>query len=64
MQFFANFHPTIRLEQDHVSSNRDPALRYWWSMIFSENRRPPPIKPGASFFAIMLQSHAFDALQH
>jgi hypothetical protein len=29
-------------------------MLYWWSMIFSENRRPPPIKPGAGFFEIML----------
>src|SRR5713101_7805249 len=24
------------------SSSRDPALAFWWSMIFSENRSPPP----------------------
>jgi hypothetical protein len=27
---------------------------YCWSMIFSENRFPPPIKSGAGFFGIML----------
>ena len=27
---------------------------YCWSMIFSENRYPPRIKSGASFFGIML----------
>ena len=68
-------------ERDDLSSNRHPALRYWWSMIFSENRYPlfgimlnwwsmapafagtglfrnrypPPVKPGAGFFGIMLQ---------
>jgi hypothetical protein len=29
------------LERDDFSSNRHPALAYWWSMIFSENRFPP-----------------------
>jgi hypothetical protein len=28
------------LERDDFSSNRHPALLYWWSMIFSENRYP------------------------
>jgi dTMP kinase len=28
------------LKRDDFSSNRHPALAYWWSMIFSENRRP------------------------
>ena len=28
------------LERDDFSSNRHPALDYWWSMIFSENRCP------------------------
>src|SRR6516164_9554362 len=28
------------LERDDLSSIRHPALRYWWSMIFSENRYP------------------------
>jgi hypothetical protein len=28
------------LERDDFSSNRDPALAYWWSMIFPENRYP------------------------
>jgi hypothetical protein len=28
------------LERDDFSSNRHPALAYWWSMIFSENRYP------------------------
>jgi hypothetical protein len=36
------------------SSNRHPALAYWLSMIFSENRYPPRIKSGAGFFGIML----------
>jgi hypothetical protein len=27
-------------ERDDFSSNRHRALRYWWSMIFSENRHP------------------------
>jgi hypothetical protein len=27
-------------ERDDFSSNRHPALRYCWSMIFSENRYP------------------------
>jgi hypothetical protein len=30
------------------------AQRYWWSMIFSENRYPPRIESGAGFFGIML----------
>src|SRR5262249_17893951 len=29
-------------------------LVFWWSMTFSENRRPPRIKSGAGFFRIML----------
>jgi uncharacterized protein (DUF1330 family) len=28
------------LERDDFSPNRHPALVYWWSMIFSENRYP------------------------
>jgi hypothetical protein len=28
------------LKRDDFSSNRHPALAYWWSMIFSENRYP------------------------
>jgi hypothetical protein len=28
------------LERDDFSSNRHPALAYYWSMIFSENRYP------------------------
>jgi hypothetical protein len=28
------------LKRDDFSSNRHPTLRYWWSMIFSENRYP------------------------
>ena len=28
------------LERDDFSSNRDPALGYCWSMMFSENRYP------------------------
>jgi hypothetical protein len=36
------------LERDDFSSNRHPALGYWWSMIFSENRYP--------LFGIMLYS--------
>jgi hypothetical protein len=28
------------LERDDLSSSRHPALAYWWSMIFSENRFP------------------------
>jgi hypothetical protein len=28
------------LERDDFSSNRYPALGYWWSMILSENRYP------------------------
>jgi len=28
------------LERDDVSSNRHPALAFWWRMIFSENRYP------------------------
>jgi hypothetical protein len=43
-----------RLERDDFSSNRPPALAYWRSMIFSENRHPPRIKSGAGFFGIML----------
>ena len=31
---------TPLLERDDFSSNRHPALLYWWSMIFSENRYP------------------------
>jgi len=31
-----------------------PALAFWWSMIFSENRYPPRIKSGAGLFGIML----------
>src|SRR6202008_4078738 len=44
------------LERDDFSSNRHPALAYWWSMIFSENRYPPRIKSGAGFFGIMLKA--------
>jgi hypothetical protein len=29
-----------RLKRDDFSSNRHPALAYWWSMIFAENRCP------------------------
>jgi hypothetical protein len=29
-----------QLEHDDYSSNRHPALAYWWSMIFSEDRYP------------------------
>src|SRR5262245_8277374 len=32
--------PGLSLERDDVSSNRHPALAYWWSMIFSKNRYP------------------------
>src|SRR5262249_26837341 len=42
------------LERDDDSSNRHPALAFWWSMILSENRYPPRIKSGAGFFGIML----------
>ena len=35
-----------RLKRDDFSSNRHLALGYWWSMIFSENRR--------TLFGIML----------
>src|SRR5262249_1264077 len=28
------------LERDDFSSNRHPALAFWWSIIFSENRYP------------------------
>jgi hypothetical protein len=28
------------LKRDDFSSNRHPALGYWWSMMFSENRYP------------------------
>jgi hypothetical protein len=28
------------LERDDFSSSRHPALAFWWSMIFSENRYP------------------------
>jgi hypothetical protein len=27
-------------KRDDFSSNRHPALGYWWSMMFSENRYP------------------------
>jgi hypothetical protein len=37
-----------------LSRSRHLALHYCWSMIFSENRYPPRIKPGAGFFGIML----------
>src|SRR6185369_15130470 len=30
----------LTLERDDFSSNCHPALGYWWSMIFSENRCP------------------------
>src|SRR5258708_18691438 len=42
------------LERDDFSSNRHPALSFWLSMIFSENRFPPRIKRGAAFFRIIL----------
>jgi hypothetical protein len=48
------------LERDDFSSNRHPALASCWSMILSENRYPPRIKSGASFFGIMLWSSARD----
>jgi hypothetical protein len=32
--------PDRHLKRDDDSSNRHPALAYWWSMIFSENRCP------------------------
>jgi hypothetical protein len=41
------------LERDDFSSNRHPALASCLCMIFSENRYPPRIKCGASFFGIM-----------
>ena len=31
------------------------AHHHWWSMIFSENRFPPPDRVRAGFFRIMLQ---------
>jgi hypothetical protein len=34
--------------------NRDHGLAFCLSMIFSENRFPPRVKPGAGFFGIML----------
>src|SRR5262245_19642516 len=42
------------LARDDFSSNRHPALAFWWSMIFSENRGPARIKSGPGFFGIML----------
>jgi len=33
---------------------RHPVLNYWWSMIFSENRCPPRVKPEGVLFGIML----------
>src|SRR5262249_35517689 len=45
---------TAEPERDDFSSNRHPALAFWWSMIFSENRYPPRIKSGAGFFEIIL----------
>jgi hypothetical protein len=33
-------HHRKTLEQDDFSSSRHPALAFWWSMIFSENRYP------------------------
>jgi hypothetical protein len=32
--------PPAGLKRDDFSSNRHPALGYWWSMMFSENRYP------------------------
>jgi hypothetical protein len=37
---FSLLQPNTYLERDELSSNRHPALHYWWSMIFSENRYP------------------------
>ena len=42
------------LERDDFSPDRQLALTYPWSMILSENRRPPRINSGAGFFGIML----------
>src|SRR5213080_748908 len=39
------------LKRDDFSSNRHPALAYWWSMIFSENRYP--------LFGIMLYASGY-----
>src|SRR5438309_2416790 len=38
------------LERDDFSSNHRPALAYWWSMIFSENRYPAPNRVRAMLF--------------
>ena len=43
LQFHRNRNPP--LERDDFFSNRHPALAYWWSMIFSENRDPPVRRP-------------------
>src|SRR6516164_11616780 len=47
------------LERDDLSSNRHPALHYWWSMIFSENRHPPSPSRGRAF-----RDHALTACHH
>jgi hypothetical protein len=44
----------LALERDELWFDRHPALAFCLSMIFSENRIPPRIKSGASFFRIML----------
>src|SRR6516225_4167121 len=40
---------TVNMARDDLSSHRHPALHYWWSMIFSENRHPPSPSQGHAF---------------
>src|SRR5205814_4819657 len=46
------------LERDDFSSSRHPALGFWWSMMFSENRLPPPPSRGRAF-----RHHALTAIR-
>jgi len=41
------------LKRDDYSSNRHPALAYWWSMIFPENRYPPRVREGMLFGIVL-----------
>ena len=44
------------LKRNGIRLNRDFALACCLSMIFSENRYPPRVKPGAGLFGIMLDA--------
>jgi len=50
----ARLRPLFLLYFDPIQLESDQSLTFCLSMIFSENRLPPRVKPGAGFFGIML----------